>query len=311
MSKALRAHVFLFIVNLFYGAGFTVSKLVMPQYIKPFGFIFIRVSITTVLFFLLHSIWLSEKVEKKDFMRLILSAMFGVVINQEMFFTGLSITTPINAALIMIMTPILVFVISFILAHEKATWQKIVGLVLGLSGALVILAGRGFNFSSDTLLGDLFILINATSYAIYLVIVRPLMKKYHPLTVIKWVFFFGLIPVTAFGIGQFNQIEWHTFTPQSWAAVAFVIICTTFLAYLLNMLALREVHSSVVGAYIYLQPVLATIISISLGKDHITLEKIVSAVLIFSGVYMVSFAGGIKMFNRPKQEPDSDDMILE
>jgi drug/metabolite transporter (DMT)-like permease len=302
---------FLFIVNLFYGAGFTVSKMVMPQYIKPFGFILIRVSITTTLFFIIHQFWQNQKVEKKDFPLIILCSLFGVTINQEMFFAGLSITTPINGALIMIMTPILVFVISFFLSHEKATWQKILGLVLGLSGALVILAGKGFNFSSETLLGDLFILINATSYAIYLVIVRPLMKKYHPLTVIKWVFFFGLIPVTVFGLKQVTQIQWNSFGSETWLAVAFVVICTTFLAYLLNMLALREVHSSVVGAYIYLQPVLATIISISVGKDAITFEKILSAVLIFSGVYLVSFAGNIKMFNKPEQEPDSDDMILE
>lgn len=267
----------------------------MPEFIKPFGFIFIRVSVVTTMFFVLHYFWLREKVEKKDFLMLIICGMFGVVINQEMFFMGLSITTPINAALIMIMTPILVFVISFFLSHEKATWQKITGLVLGLSGALVILAGRGFNFSSETILGDLFILINATSYAVYLVIVRPLMKKYHPLTVVKWVFFFGLFPVTMFGLQQFNEIAWSSFTVQTWLAVLFVVICTTFLAYLLNMLALREVHSSVVGAYIYLQPVLATIISISLGKDNLSSEKIVSAILIFTGVYMVSFAGKNKM----------------
>lgn len=311
MNKSLRAHIFLFIVNLFYGAGFTVSKMVMPEFIKPFGFILIRVTITTTLFFILHRFWQNQKVERKDFLLLAVCGLFGVVINQEMFFLGLSITTPINGALIMIMTPILVFVISFFLAHEKATWQKILGLLLGLIGALVILAGKKFNFSSNTLLGDLFILINATSYAVYLVIVRPLMKKYHPLTVVKWVFFFGWIPVLIFGGRQFTEIQWQTFTTQTWLGVLFIVICTTFLAYLLNMLALREVHSSVVGAYIYLQPVLTTIISISLGKDEITFEKILSAILIFSGVYLVSFAGNIKMFNKPETEPDSDDMILE
>lgn len=283
----------------------------MPEFIQPFGFIFIRVSVTTTLFFLLHFFWLKEKVETKDFGLIALCGIFGVVINQEMFFAGLSITTPINAALIMIMTPILVFVISFFLAHEKATWQKILGLLWGLTGALVILAGRDFGFSSKTIMGDLFILINATSYAVYLVIVRPLMKKYHPLTVVKWVFFFGLFPVTLFGFKQFTLIEWHTFTKQIWIAMVFIIIGTTFFAYLLNMLALREVHSSVVGAYIYLQPILATIISIALGKDHLSFEKLISALLIFSGVYMVSFAGNIKMFNNPTREPDSDDMILE
>lgn len=309
--KNLRAHVYLFIVNLFYGAGFTVSKMVMPEFIKPFGFIFIRVSITTALFFLLHRFWINEKVEKKDFLLMAVCGLFGVVVNQEMFFMGLSITTPINAALIMIMTPILVFVISFFLAHEKATWQKIAGILLGAAGALIIISGKGFSFSGQTVLGDLFILINATSYAVYLVIVRPLMKKYHPLTVITWVFAFGLIPVTVFGFNQFNQIDWSSFTPQAWLGVAFIVICTTFFAYLLNILALREVHSSVVGAYIYLQPVLATIISVSLGKDQITFEKILSALLIFSGVYMVSFAGGIKLFNKPKTEPDTDDMLME
>lgn len=311
MNKSLRAHFYLLVTNLFYGAGYTVSKMAMPEFVRPYAFIFIRVSVTTTLFFILHQFWQKEKIERKDFLLLALCGLFGVVINQELFFLGLSITTPINAALIMIMTPILVFVISFFLAHEKATWQKITGLILGLSGALVILAGKGFTFSGETLLGDLFILINATSYAIYLVIVRPLMKKYHPLTVIKWVFFFGLFPVILFGYHQFTQIEWSTFTTQTWLAVSFIVICTTFLAYLLNMLALREVHSSVVGAYIYLQPVLATAISMALRKDHLTFEKILSALLIFSGVYLVSFAGNIRMFNRPKEEPDSDDMILE
>ncbi len=208
-----------------------------------------------------------------------------------MFFLGLERTTPINAALIMIMTPILVFVISFFMQYEKATWQKIVGLFFGGGGALLIMSGKGFNFSSDTLLGDIFILINATSYAVYLVMVRPLMKKYHPLTVITYVFMFGLIPVTVFGLNQFSEIDWQGFTTIAWMGLAFVVICTTFFAYLLNMLALREVSSSVVGAYIYMQPVLASIIAILLGQDRLSLEKIIAAACIFFGVYMVSFGG--------------------
>jgi drug/metabolite transporter (DMT)-like permease len=309
--KNLRAHIFLFIVNLFYGAGFAVSKMVLPEYIKPYGFILLRVSITTALFFLLHFFWLKEKVEKKDYLLMAACGLFGVVINQEMFFLGLSITTPINASLLMIITPIMVFIISFLLAQEKVTWQKVLGILLGATGAFIIISGKGFSFSGATVLGDLFILINSISYAIYLVMVRPLMKKYHPLTVVKWVFFFGLLPVAAFGYNQFSQIQWHTFGMQEWLAVCFVIVCTTFLAYLLNMLALREVHSSVVGAYIYMQPIVATIISMLVGKDMLTPQKLISAVLIFSGVYMVSFAGNIKVFDKPKTNPDSDDMILE
>lgn len=299
MKANLRAHLYLFIVNAFYGAGFIVSKMVMPQYIKPFGFILIRVVSATTLFFILHRFWMREKIERRDIGLLVLCGLFGVVINQELFFLGLSITTPINASLIMITTPILVYVISFFLSHEQVTWQKILGIALGASGALLILGGRGFSFSSSTILGDVFILFNAASYAIYLVIVRPLMHKYHPLTVIKWVFFTGLAPVALIGFGQFRAIDWGSFTTTTWLAVGFIVICTTFLAYLLNMLALRQVHSSVVGAYIYLQPVLATLISIALGKDKLSSEKIVSAILIFAGVYLVSFAGKEKL---PEEE---------
>ncbi len=295
MKQNLRPHIYLFIVNAFYGAGFTVSKMVMPQFIKPFGFILIRVAVTTSLFFMLHRFWEYEKIERRDIGLFILCGLFGVVINQEMFFLGLSLTTPINAALIMIMTPILVYVISFFLRHEKVTWQKILGIALGASGALIIIGGAGFSFNGSNIWGNIFILINATSYAAYLVMVPPLMKKYHPLTVIKWVFFVGLLPVLIMGWKQLAEVRWNDFTPSIWLAVVFIVICVTFLAYLLNMLALQQLHSSVVGAYIYLQPVLATLISIALGKDKLSAEKIVSAILIFAGVYLVSFAGKVKL----------------
>jgi drug/metabolite transporter (DMT)-like permease len=277
----------------------------MPAFILPQGFILIRVVVTTVLFFIVGRFWGNEKVAIKDYPLLIACSLFGVVINQEMFFAGLNITTPINGALIMIMTPILVMVISFFSGHEQLSWQKVSGMVLGTAGAFIIISGKGLNFSSKTALGDFFILLNASSYAIYLVIVRPLMKKYHPMTIIKWVFLFGMPWVIVMGAGQFRSIQWPAFTTGVWLAVAFVVFCTTFCAYLFNVIALREVHSSIVGAYIYLQPILATLISILVGKDSITTEKIISAVLIFSGVYMVSFAG------RPLRQDDPDVVVLE
>ena len=290
MDKRLRAHLFLLVVNLFYGAGFSVSKLMMPAFLTPFAFIFIRVSVTSVLFLLLQRFFIKEHIKRKDIPLIIVSALFGVVINQEMFFLGLERTTPINAALIMIMTPILVFLFSFFLRYERATWQKVTGLFFGAGGAFLIMSGKGFNFSSDTLLGDFFILINATSYAVYLVIVRPLMKEYHPLTVITYVFLFGMVPVIVFGIGDFAAIQWQRFTVAAWGGLVFIVVCTTFLAYLLNILALREVSSSVVGAYIYLQPVLAGVIAIWLQQDAITTEKIIAACSIFLGVSLVSFS---------------------
>jgi drug/metabolite transporter (DMT)-like permease len=288
-SRQTIAHILLFLVNLFYGANFIISKTLMPAFIQPQAFIFIRVSVTVTLFFAVDYFWINEKIKRADIPLLIACAAFGVVINQEMFYAGLNLTTPINGALIMITTPILVMVISFIIQFEKPTWYKIAGIFLGASGAFLIISGKGFSFSSDTMMGDIFILLNAASYAMYLVMVRPLMKKYHPMTVIKWVFLFGLLPVILLGWKQFQLIPWQSFTAQAWWALAFVVVCVTFCAYLFNILALREVHSSVVGAYIYLQPILATIISIAFGKDALDMNKIVAALLIFSGVFLVAF----------------------
>jgi drug/metabolite transporter (DMT)-like permease len=305
MSRKVIAHILLFLVNLFYGANFIVSKLVMPTFILPQAFILIRVSITVTLFFIIGRFWGNEKVDKKDFLLLLACSFFGVVINQEMFFAGLNITTPINGALIMIMTPILVMLISFLTGRENLTWQKIAGLILGTSGAFIIISGKGLNFSSKTALGDFYILLNASSYAVYLVIVRPLMKKYHPMTIIKWVFLLGLPWVILFGARQFSDIQWHQFTTTAWLGLIFVVVFATFCAYLFNMIALREVHSSVVGAYIYMQPILATLISIAVGKDRFTTEKGISALLIFSGVYFVSFAG------KKMKENDDDVVVME
>lgn len=305
MSRKVIAHILLFLVNLFYGANFIISKLVMPEFILPQAFILIRVSVTVALFFIIGAFWGKDKIARKDFPLLIACSFFGVVINQELFFAGLNITTPINGALIMIMTPILVMLISFFSGHENLTWQKITGLILGTAGAFIIISGKGLNFSSKTALGDFYILLNASSYAIYLVIVRPLMKKYHPMAIIKWIFLLGLPWVILFGTEQFTTIQWHSFTTSAWLSLIFVVVFATFCAYLFNIVALREVHSSVVGAYIYMQPILATLISIIVGKDSFTLEKVISAALIFSGVYFVSFAG------RKMKEKDEDVIVLE
>jgi len=131
------------------------------------------------------------------------------------------------------------------------------------------------------------IFLNATSYAIYLVIVKPLMRKYDALLVIKWVFASGLVFVVPLGVGQFSEVDWITWTPSIISAAAFVVVCTTFLAYLFNVFALKTLSSSTVSTYIYLQPLFTTFLALYLAKDALTFEAAVSASLIFVGVYLV------------------------
>lgn len=258
-------------------------------FLEPPALVLMRVISGMSMFYIFHAAFVREKIERKDIPRLILCGICGVAVNQIMFLEGLKLTSQINASLIMTTTPILVLIASSILIKEKITWSKMLGIALGLSGAiLLILYGKKFAYHKDGLLGDVLIFINATSYGLYLVLVRNLMRKYHPITVVKWIFIFGIVFVAPYGADELIEVQWNTFTNGAWLAVAYVMICTTFLAYLLNAFALRIVNPSVVSIYIYLQPLLATIIALLLAKDVLTIWKVTAGILIFLGVFFVS-----------------------
>lgn len=289
MRKQLLAHLALIATNVLYAGNYTIAKWIMPSYILPFGFIFIRVLGALLFFWALHFVVKKEQIAKEDWWRLFFCGMFGVAINQLMFFKGLDITTPVNASLMMVTTPILVIVIAILAKIDKFSWTKILGISLGALGAVVILMGKDFNFNSNTALGDFFVLINATSYGIYLTIVKPLMKKYKPLTIIKWVFTFGFIPVFFVAWQEFHSIDWNAFQTTTWWYLLYVVLGATCFAYLFNIFALSKVNPSVVGIYIYLQPFLAAMIAIYYQVDKFDLSKAIAAILIFLGVYLVSF----------------------
>lgn len=288
MSNNLKPHLALFGANLIYGANYSIAKDLMPNFIQPFGLVLSRVIGAVVLFWIIY-IFSYEKVAKKDFLLLGLCGLFGVAANQLMFLYGLDNTTPINAGIIMVSNPIMVLIASAIILKNNITLTKVSGIALGIIGALLLLLFKGdFSFGSENLKGDIFIFLNAMSYGIYLVIAVPLMRKYKPITVMSWVFAFGLIMVFPFGFEEFKQIEWSTFTPTIWWEFLFVVISTTFLAYLFNIYGLKRLSPSVVSTYIYLQPLLATLIAIWAGKDSLDMIKISAALFIFTGVYLVS-----------------------
>ena len=289
MKRIFFAHIALFIVNLIYALNYTIAKDVMPGYIEPSGFILLRVLCGVFLFSFFYFLFIKESVEKKDFFRLALCGLFGVAINQLFFFEGLNLTTPINAAIIMTVNPVLVIIISALLIGEKITVKKIIGIVLGIIGAGALILNSGsVSFDNDFFIGNLLVLINATSYAIYLVLVKGLMKKYNPLTVMFFVFLFGLFFVLPFGYQDLNTVNIHSFTNDIYLKILFVVVCTTFIAYLLNAFALKSLNPSIVSIYIYLQPVLASVIAILYNSDTIDYIKIVSSIFIFIAVFLVS-----------------------
>lgn len=289
-TQRILAHLAIFGANLIYGINYSVAKELMPDYITPFAFIFCRVIGALFLFILLEFIFRNkEKVERRDFWRLAICGLFGVASNQLMFFYGLNLTSPINAAIIMTSNPILVMIFAAIIIKEKITVTKVGGVFLGLAGAAaLILHGKNLSVENDGLIGDLFIFLNASSYALYLVLVKPLMSKYKPITVIKWVFFFGAFYVFPFGFGEFTEVDWNNFSKNIWIAFAFVIIGTTFLAYLFNIYGLKRLNPTTVSSYIYSQPLIATGIALIFHEGKLDAVKIVAALLIFTGVYLVS-----------------------
>jgi drug/metabolite transporter (DMT)-like permease len=289
MTKNIKAHLAILGANLIYGGNYSIAKLVMPQYILPMGFIFLRVISGVFLFWLTQKIAIKEKIKKEDVGLLAICGLFGVAINQLLFFKGLNLTSPINAGIIMTSNPIMVLLIASFILKERLSKNKIFGVLLGIVGACILILFNGkLQISEDTIWGDLMVLGNSLSYGVYLVLVKPLMTKYHPITVLKWVFTFGLVFVIPFGVEEFAQIDWVLMPNHILWAVFYVVIFTTFLTYLLNNYALKNVSPAVVSAYIYTQPILATMIAIMMKQDSLDFIKIISSALIFVGVYLVS-----------------------
>ena len=284
-------------VNTLYGASHVLAKGVMPTYLTPNVFILLRALGATLLFWIVKTFYVREKIERKDLLLLATCGLFGVAINQLFFFHGLNLSSSINSGIIMAVNPILVVILSFFLLKEKITLGRSIGILMGTTGAilLTLTAGTG---KGDSMLGDFFLFINAASYAVYLVIAKPLMKKYSPLTVITYVFTFGvgfilLYPPT---LSELVVTNFQVIPFDAWVKIIYVIVGVTFFTYLLTMYGLKYLSASVSSAYIYLQPVLVmffayTLSSLGVADDYtgtITWTKIMYMIVIFAGVYITS-----------------------
>jgi drug/metabolite transporter (DMT)-like permease len=290
MNKRVLAFIFAFTASVIYGISFTIAKDVMPTYVKPYGFILLRVSGATLLFWIFSFMIPREKIDRKDFFKIFLSAIFGVALNMLTFFKGLSLTTPINGAVLMTTTPIIVLVFSFLILSEKITVRKIFGVLIGMLGTIVLIiyGPKALVNAPNIKLGNFLVFINAASYGLYLIISKPLLKKYHPIHLAKWIYLIGLIMVFPFGFNEVQPIEWSLLPSKALQGVVFIVVLTTFVTYLFNLLALKQVKASTLSVFLYLQPLVASVYAILVGSDTITTIKVIAASLIFLGVYLAS-----------------------
>jgi len=289
MLSNIRAHIALLGASLIFGINYWVAKGLMPDNLSPEQLVFLRIGGAFLLFYIFSLFSTPEKIESKDLLRIAVAGFFGTSLNQYLFFKGLNLTTPVDVAIIHVSNPIFTLVFAIILINERISTLKAIGILMGAIGAVMLILYRGnISFDSDTFSGNLLALLNTIAYSVYLVLIKPLMTKYKPITVMKWVFFAGFVFCIPFTLPSMLKISFASFTATSWLSLAYVVVATTFLAYLLTIYALKYVEASVASYYIYLQPFIATLIAFWLGKQDFTLAKGLAAVLIFTGVYFVS-----------------------
>lgn len=291
MNNRTIAHLALIFANLFFAVNLgAVKHLTNSHLAEPFGINIVRVGISVLLLWTLYLLKpVNIRIQKEDRKRFILCAVTGVAINQMLFLKGLSYTYSIHAALLLLITPILIVFIAAWVLKERLGIFKVTGLALGISGAMVLIFAKDNTGSGNNiLLGDILIIINAISYTVYFILVKPLMLKYHPIVIIRWIFTFGLVMIAPFGWGEFKQIPWYNYTVIDFTSMAMIAIAGTFLAYLFNVYGIKTLGASIAGFYIYTQPVFAAIIAMLILKEELTIYKIIAAVLIFAGVYLVN-----------------------
>jgi drug/metabolite transporter (DMT)-like permease len=286
-----KAYAAAIVANFIFGSSYALVKYITPGFIHPFALNFIRVTVSIFLFWTLFLFKPGKtRIDKNDIPRFLLCGLTGVTINQIFFIKGLSLTTAIHSSLLSLGTPIFITIIAAWLLKEGFNAAKAAGLIFGIGGAsILILMKDNSTVGSNMLIGDLFILINAISYAFYLVLVRPLMAKYSGIQVLRWVFTFGALGIIPFGLPHILTTNWMAFGLSHFLALAYIAIATTFFAYLLTVYAISTIGSSATGAFIYTQPVFAAVIATIFAGEHFTISKAIAALLIFTGVYLVNF----------------------
>ena len=280
-----------FVATVIYGFNHTIAKNVMPTYIEPFAFILLRVLGAAVLFWFLSVFFKNEKIDKKDWPRILLCSFLGMVINMLAFFKGLELSTPINSSVLITVVPILVFSFSVIILKEKVSSIKIIGIVAGFIGALILIfysPRTGYN-APNIPLGNLLFVLNSSTYGLYLIFVKPLVEKYNIITLFRWLFLFGFLMNFPITINDFSNVDWSNLPLyDAILPMVYVVVGTTFFTYLLNAYALSTLKASTVSSFVYLQPIVGIIYALTTDSDTLTLINTIGMLLIFLGVYLVT-----------------------
>lgn len=292
MTEKAKGHIAMLASTIIFALNVSVTKSMIPAYISPLGVTSMRLTFAALLFWITSLFTKKEHVVRSDFWVLIGGSFFGMGFNQVLFILGLSMTSPIDATIIATLAPLIVMLISAAVLKEPITFKKAAGVLIGASGALLIIlaeAAKEDVSHQSSWLDNILIFCSATCYAVYLVITKPISQKYQPITLLKWMFLFAVLMVLPFTFQEVSAAKlWHIYQPSVHWRMLYILLMGTFVAYLLIPVALRRIRPTTVGSYNYLQPLIASFAAIFVGQDVLSWEKPVSALLVFSGVYLVT-----------------------
>lgn len=291
-SKQQRTgHLALFGSNVMWGVMAPISKFVLAGGIVTSAALTdIRIFGGTLLFWLASLFFKAEKVERKDYIRLFGAGFFSTAFNQICFIKGVSLTSPVDASICTSTLPIWTMIMAAIFLKEPITGKKAGGVLLGLGGALLLIffGNRGAAAGSSNIWGDLLCLLSQISYGVYLVFFQDVIRKYSPVTLMKWKYTFGALILLPLSFSSLFRVGWASMPSLQWAGLAYILLFGTFLSYLIVPLGQKHLRPTVVAMYNYLQPITAATVAILWGLDSFNVFKLIAVVMIFSGVMLVN-----------------------
>lgn len=261
----------------------------MPEILSPYTLTFFRLGGGMLLFWIASVFVKKEHVPAKDLFLLFFASLFALTLNQLPYFIGLSMTSPIDASIVITMLPILTMILAAIIIKEPITLMKAVGVLVGASGALLLVFNsHTVHVGKSNFLGNMIIFGAVASFAVYLTLFKNLITRYSSITVMKWMFLFGTIVCFPFCYKPLIQTDFALLTTGTYWRIGYVVIFATFLGYLFLPLGQKVLRPTTLSMYNYVQPIVASMVAVAIGIDVFGVEKALSSVLVFAGVYIVT-----------------------
>jgi drug/metabolite transporter (DMT)-like permease len=289
MNNKAKGHIAILSANVIFGLNTSISRGLMPDTLSPYVLTFFRMAGAMCLFWIVSLFTKREKVPLKDVGLLFLAGMFGILINQMVFLVGLAKSSPIDSSMVITLLPVFSMCLAAVILKEPITIKKVAGVVIGAMGVLLLIThNSGGEIGSGSIIGTLLVMCSSLSYAFYLSVFKNLIGRYSPVTAMKWMFLFATIIALPFCWQPLAATRYSALSGSTCLQIGYVVGCATFLSYFLIPVGQKALRPTTLSMYNYLQPIVASLVAVSMGLDRFGIEKVVSGLLIFVGVFLVT-----------------------